>query len=230
MVFALHCLACSSPIITLTPISSSVLSPLIFRRSQEISITSYLQLHCNGSLATIRRWTITRCTPICSSVALPFPSSIILTLSELFLPPRSLDYGTYELRLSVGMAVAPQWTSTASAYVTITPSPITPQLKPLGTSMITHGHGQDLLLDPGTYSVDPDTPTFNASVSILQCIKRMSHSCCDTLPFQNWKYEYYCRIYDGRAFPTLNGTLLTIDDPRNNASCLFTPLSESSLL
>ena len=167
ILFDLFYLACSSPIITLTPVSSSLVSPLIFRRSQEISITSYLQLQCNGSLATIRRWTITRCTPICSSAALSLPSSIILTLSELFLPPRSLEYGTYELRLSVGISVAHEWTSTASVYVTIIRSPITPHLLPLGTSMITHGHGQDLLLDPGTYSFDPDALPFNASVSIL---------------------------------------------------------------
>ena len=31
--------------------------------------------------------------------------------------------------------------------------------------MITRGHGQDLTLDPGTYSVDLDGNAFNASVS-----------------------------------------------------------------
>ena len=108
-------------------------------------------------------------------MALSLPSSLITSLSELFLPPRSLEYGTYELRLSVAMSVAPRWTSTVSAYVMITPSPITPQLMPLGTSMITHGHARDLLLDPGTYSIDPDAFTFNASVSILQCIERTSY-------------------------------------------------------
>ena len=205
-----------------------MLSPLTFRRSQEISITSFLQLQCNGSLATSQRWTVTRCTPTCSSAALQLPPSVTTTLSELFLPPRTLDYGTYQLTLRVSMSVAPQWTSSASAYVIITPSPITPHLLPLGTSMITHGHGQDLLLDPGTYSVDPDALTFNASVSILFCISTKSRLCAEILPLQNWKYDYYCRIYDGRAFPTLNGTLLTIDDPRNNASCLLTPPSASS--
>ena len=38
---------------------------------------------------------------------------------------------------------------------------------PFGTSMIAHGRSQDLLLDPGTNSVDPDADTFNASVIIL---------------------------------------------------------------
>ena len=94
------------------------------------------------------------------------------TQSELFLPARSLDYGTYEVKLSVTMAAAPRWTSTASAFVTIIPSPIVPNLMPLGTSMIVHGRSQDLRLDPGTNSIDPDATTFNASVSIL-------HSFCE---------------------------------------------------
>ena len=52
-----------------------------------------------------------------------------------------------------------------SAYVKITPSGITANLVPYGTSMITRGHQQDLYLDPGTYSADIDGNVFNASVS-----------------------------------------------------------------
>ncbi len=55
--------------------------------------------------------------------------------------------------------------SSSSAFVKITPSGITANLVQYGTSMITRGHEQDLLLDPGTYSVDLDTDTFNATVS-----------------------------------------------------------------
>ena len=160
------CLACSPPTITLIPDTSSLSSPLAFRRSQDVSVSSYLQLQCNGSLATIIRWTITQCTPTCSSSALQLPLSIETTLSELFLPARTLDYGTYQLTLAVTMAAAPQSTSTAMAYLKITPTPITPNLMPFGTSMIAHGRSQDLLLDPGTNSVDPDADIFNATVSI----------------------------------------------------------------
>ena len=160
------CLACSPPTITLIPDTSSFASPLAFRRSQDVSVSSYLQLQCNGSLATIIRWTITQCTPTCSSSALQLPLSIETTLSELFLPARTLDYGTYQLTLAVTMAAAPQSTSTAMAYLKITPTPITPNLMPFGTSMIAHGRSQDLLLDPGTNSVDPDADIFNATVSI----------------------------------------------------------------
>ena len=63
------------------------------------------------------------------------------------------------------MASAVGMTSTMSAYVKITPSGIAANLIPYGISMITRGHQQDLILDPGTYSADIDGNVFNASVS-----------------------------------------------------------------
>ncbi|CAF1545398.1 unnamed protein product, partial [Adineta steineri] len=66
----------------------------------------------------------------------------------------------------------------------------------------TRGDQQDLLLDPGTFSVDPDENTFDAT---------------------KWKYTYYCRIYDLYNFPNIQGILLSIDDSTidpYNPSCL----------
>ena len=160
-------LACSPPIITLIPSTSSLSSPLLSRRSDDLSISSYLQLQCNASLATIIRWAITPCTPLCSSATLQLPSSIVTILSELFLPARTLDYGTYQLTLTVAMTASPQLIAAASAFLKITPTPIIPNLMPFGTSIIAHGRSQDLLLDPGANSIDPDADTFNASVIIL---------------------------------------------------------------
>jgi hypothetical protein len=63
------------------------------------------------------------------------------------------------------MIAVPQLTSSVSAYVKIIPSGVTVNLVPFGTSMIARGYQQDLVLDPGTYSVDPDTSSFNVSVT-----------------------------------------------------------------
>ena len=63
------------------------------------------------------------------------------------------------------MASAPEFTSVASAYVKITASVITANLVQYGTSMITRGYDQNLTLNPGSFSVDPNEETFNASVS-----------------------------------------------------------------
>ena len=87
------------------------------------------------------------------------------TFSELYVPARTLAYGLYELRLIVTMIQSSTMMSSAAAYVNINPSGITANLVQLGTSVITRGSGQELVLDPGQYSVDPDANTFNASVS-----------------------------------------------------------------
>lgn len=104
------------------------------------------------------------CTFICSS-PIPLDQTIATTYSELYIPARTLPFGLFELQLTVTIAMSSNWTSSASAYVKINPSGITANLVRFGTSMITRGHEQDLTLDPGSFSVDYDTDTFNASVS-----------------------------------------------------------------
>ena len=147
----------------MTPNASSVLSPLQIQRTDDIYINTDLQLNCNSSLSTINQWRIYNCTRNCSST-IPMGQTIVMTSSELNIPSRTLPYGTYQLNLTVSMVASPSLSSSASVYVQITPSSIAANLIQFGTSMITHGYKQDLLLDPGTFSVDPDATTFNASV------------------------------------------------------------------
>ena len=79
-------------------------------------------------------------------------------------PARSLDFGLYQIKLTVSMTFSSQLTTSAVTYVNIIPSPITVNLLQLGSSMITHGQQQTLTLDPGSYSTDLDSTLFNASV------------------------------------------------------------------
>jgi len=142
---------------------------LLFQRSQDVYIISYLQLNCNASLSTIIKWTIKQCAPYCS-IGIPLDQSIVTTHSELFIPAKILSDGIYELQLNVTMTASPNLTSSASVYIKINPSNITVNLAPLGTSMIKHGYQQNLILNPGAYSIDPDTNTFNKSVRHYWCI------------------------------------------------------------
>ncbi|UJR21041.1 hypothetical protein I4U23_024141 [Adineta vaga] len=192
---------CFSPTITLIPGSSTLSSPLQFRRSQDFNIVSIITLNCNTSLSMLTQWTIKNCTFVCS-YQIQLDSTIITTLSELYIPGRTLEYGLYELKLTVTIMNMPSLTSSSSVFVQINPSGITANLIPYSTSMVTRGTQQDLQLNPGSYSVDYDESQFNAT---------------------NWKYKYYCRIYGLYMFPNVQGMLLTIDDVRNdssNPSCL----------
>ncbi|CAF1599303.1 unnamed protein product, partial [Adineta ricciae] len=192
---------CLPPTITLIPGTTTMSSPVQFRRSQDFSIVSRIDLNCNISSSVNSQWTIKNCTSSCSQQISADPN-IITTFTELFVPARTLPYGLYEFNLTITMLNMTNVSASSVVYVQITPSGITANLVQYGTSMITHGTGQNLQLDPGNYSIDADGAIFDAS---------------------NWKYKYYCRIYGSFTFPNLQGSLLTVDDPRNdsyNPSCL----------
>ncbi|CAF4104041.1 unnamed protein product, partial [Adineta steineri] len=193
---------CYSPTITLIPGQSSLSSPMSYRRSQDFSISSMIQFNCDGSLSTTTKWTIKNCTSTSCSFEIILNEKVMTTFSELYIPSRTLAYGVYQLTLTVTMIDSANLKASSSVYVRITATGITANLVQLGTSMITRGDQQDLLLDPGTFSVDPDEDTFDAT---------------------KWKYTYYCRIYDLYNFPNIQGILLSIDDSRidpYNPSCL----------
>ena len=149
----------------LIPNPSSLAAPLQYRRDQDVFISSRIELNCNSSLSMITQWTISNCTSICSSPIVA-DSTIITTFAELFIPSRTLSYGTYQLKLTVTVGCATELSSSTSAYVTITPPGITVNMVLYGASMITRGEDQNLTLDPGSYSIDRGGDAFNASVSI----------------------------------------------------------------
>ena len=111
------------------------------------------------------QWTISNCTSVCSTPIVTDPT-IITTFAEIYIPSRTLAYGTYQLKLTVTMASVTSLTTSLSAFVKITPSGITANPITYGTSMVTRGHDQNLTLDPGRFSADLDGNVFNASVSI----------------------------------------------------------------
>ncbi|CAF4366267.1 unnamed protein product, partial [Adineta steineri] len=161
--FSFFKLACYSPTITLIPGQSSLSSPMSYRRSQDFYTSSMIQFNCDGSLSTTTKWTVKNCTSTSCSFEIILNEQVMTTFSELYIPSRTLNYGVYQLTLTVTMIDSPNLKSSSSVYVRITATGITANLVQLGTSMITRGNQQDLLLDPGTFSVDPDEDTFDAT-------------------------------------------------------------------
>lgn len=157
---------CNAPSIILIPGQSSLSSPLVYRRSQDFSIASLLRLACESSLSTTIQWSIKNCTVTTCITPITLSKKISTTLSEIYIPSRTLALGVYQFTLSVKMTKSPQYRSSSVAYIRVTPSGITANLVELGTSMITRGDKQNLFFDPGTYSVDPDEDSFDATVSI----------------------------------------------------------------
>ena len=167
---------CFVPLVTLIPATSSLGSPLQYRRNQEFFISSRIDLTCNSSLLITARWTITKCTPVCSS-PIATDLTVIKTFAEIYIPSRTLASGLYQLQLTVTMTMDSSISSTGAAYVRITPSGIAVGMVPYRTSMITHGYAEALTLDPGSYSTDLDGSQFNASVCFKYFSRRSSQMC-----------------------------------------------------
>ena len=148
------------------PGASTLAAPLQFRRSQDFYISSNIEFDCNISQSIITQWTINTCNSTCLSPFSFNQSVLAMTFSELYVPPKTLPYGTYQLTLQVTMNIFTNLTASASAYIQINPSDIIVNFFQLGPSMVTTGHQQDLKLNPGMFSIDPDADVFNGNVSI----------------------------------------------------------------
>ena len=144
------------------PSSSNFSFPLQIRRDKDFWISSTIELNGNKSFALQMQWTISN-----GSDSFIVDSSISTGSSELFVPSRILPFGIYQLTLTVTLN---HFSNTRrlsrSVSVQISPAGITANLVPEGTSMITRGEGQDLLLTPGLDSVNLDEEQFNASVNL----------------------------------------------------------------
>jgi hypothetical protein len=110
---------------------------------------------------------------VCTSDAQLEHSLTTTTMAEIYIPARTLQYGIYQMKLTVTMYASLQLISSAATYIKIVPSPITVNLVPFGALMIVQKPQQMLTLDPGTFSVDPDVSYFNFSVSMTNQRKPM---------------------------------------------------------
>ena len=154
--------------LTLIPSTSNLSFPLQYRRSQDFFLSSNIELNCNLSRTISMQWTIKICSSSVCLRSFPLDSPMISTnFADFYIPSRTLPCGLYELTLTVTMNISSSLTSSKSAYVHIIASGVTTNLVPLGAWMITSGSEQDLLFNPGLYSVDLDDDQFNASVSSI---------------------------------------------------------------
>ena len=125
-----------------------------------------IKLNCSQSSAMKTEWIIRNCTTTSCSNRIYLNSTIVLTSSELFIPSQTLQYGIYQFELIVTMMNSSWLNTSISTYIKIISSSIFVNSFYLGTSMITIGYAQDLLLNPGSYSIDLDNNIFNTSVSL----------------------------------------------------------------
>ncbi|CAM4846598.1 unnamed protein product, partial [Rotaria magnacalcarata] len=193
---SLNYTCCSPPSVRLAMELNSLLHPTKVRRNGEFYISAYIELFCIKSIEAVSQWTIINCTTSCSS-AMSLNHPIITTFSEIYIPAKKLEYGIYEVKLTVSSVNIPMVTASVVGNIEIIPTGLMANLISNGTSMITHDSQQNLTLDPGRFSEDPDENEFNST---------------------KWNYTYYCRIHD---LPVTAGSsvLMNDNDEINSPNC-----------
>jgi len=79
--------ACRSPSIILIPSGSTLINPLKFRRSQDFSIVSLIELNCNYPASIQSQWILKN-----NSNIILFDSQIETTSIELFIPAKKTSF------------------------------------------------------------------------------------------------------------------------------------------
>ena len=148
---------CTIPTILLIPNDTLLTTPIKFRRSEDFYLNSMIIFECNQSHLFTSQWKFFNCTLTCEH-ELDFNSSLIITRSELYIPKQIFPYGIYEFKLIINDLTS------SSIYIEIIRTDIIVHLIKYGTSMITINVENDLILDPGKYSIDPDSTRFNSNV------------------------------------------------------------------
>ena len=141
--------------VLITKLSQS--SSVQYHFNEEISIDSYIQIICTRPSSTKYQWTILNCTLICSTLH-DLNKKIATTFNEIYIPAKTLTYGSYQLTLTVVVTTgSSDFNSSTSIHIEIVRSSnVLVNSIQYGASEITLGQTEDLLLEPGKYSLYMD--------------------------------------------------------------------------
>ncbi|CAF1515628.1 unnamed protein product [Didymodactylos carnosus] len=134
---------CNSPQITFAINNDVLSSARQIPQNQSFSIVAFTSINCLLSLMNTKQWTIAQCnttneqcsrTVLLDNILNQLPTS---TTSVLYVPARTLAYGTYQLNYSVYMNARSTVSSYKITYISIIQSEIIVNLLPNDTSWIT---------------------------------------------------------------------------------------------
>ena len=137
--------------------------PVIFGENQSIEINSSITFPCNQTLSITTQWTISICLSTCSNL-IQLDPSIKTSEADLVIAAQILSFRVYKIELTVTMVNHPFLSSSASTYIEIVRSNILVNLIPLNATTIVQNVEEDLVLNPGEFSIDSNQKTINKSV------------------------------------------------------------------
>ncbi|KAG7157020.1 Polycystin-1-like 1 [Homarus americanus] len=156
---------CKPPIVSIIQGSISHETPLSFVKSKAANIYTLASLDCDLTSTTKKRWQLYRANGTGDLEAYIPTMDVIPSWNKahLSIPKLHLDYNMYVAWYTITMwddAIPPGWTfqKRTMTYFEIGQTPLIPILMENAVSKVIRGVTQDLLLQPGTLSIDPDDP------------------------------------------------------------------------
>ncbi|XP_033750161.1 uncharacterized protein LOC117334568 isoform X2 [Pecten maximus] len=137
-------------------------NPVLFRRSQIITLQGITIIDCSETLNNIKEWLIYEIDEYgIATRSIDITGILSSSTSELVLWKNFLDLGTY--KVTYKMTMLPETSSVAfetsvDTYMRVEASPIVAILFPGGLSRIQWKYGELLTINPGILSEDPDVP------------------------------------------------------------------------
>jgi hypothetical protein len=138
---------------------TTITDPVRVFRSKSYVISTYIAFNCDKTLNNTKSLTIRKCLPNNNTRSCLYDYEDNQTSSYDFdIQEKTRNYGLYQLIYKLLMGIQPT-TNIASidTFILITRTPVVVNLLQNGTSMISRGINQTLILWPGAYSVDPDS-------------------------------------------------------------------------
>ena len=142
--------------------------PYVLQRKDALSLSAEADLDCGSNVRTNNTWTIHEVDPRYGQVVRQvdiddLPSR---THFDLVVPARFLPYGLYGVTYSVLMdGPSDVFSNQVVTYVQVVKSPLVARLTEGIMSTLVRGWGQEVTLEPGRFSLDPDLDSGEDQVS-----------------------------------------------------------------
>ncbi len=153
-------LLCTSPNLDINLKSDSFLNPIVFKRSELISIIAYVTLNCNITLENSKQWSLMKLNELDGSIIkqIDLSSNPSSTNAELVIKQNTLEYGLYKISVKVSMIGAyinNLFQSESITYIKVIATGIN-VLALKQNKRVAIGINQTLILDPVSSSFDYD--------------------------------------------------------------------------
>ena len=182
--------------------------PNIFKKNDQITLTSITTINCSTSLNNRKEWKIYKINDLSGQMEMEvlLETNPTLFYAELVLQPQTLSYGVYLCIFSVTMLDS-NLTSSAQSYIKIIPSGLVlsslKASRPMygGILEISRGQNQTIQFDPFLFTYDIDGDAIITSLV----------------------FKYTCQIIDSNLahgypqWPSTNQTIY-LDDLKFNSS------------